>query len=293
VTKMVLTGLFDMTRIVINREGGFSHDENGSGNAFYMQLDIKNYFMSIEKEILFDLIAAKEKDEKVLYIASKLIFHDCSKDYVLKGDRDYLKKIAPQKSLFYTGGKKGLPIGNLTSQFFANVYLNELDQFVKHRLKCRYYLRYCDDFVKKGDVRKEVNNSFDHLIPLSVCQPFPFFARHSQSLDRSCPTLRPIWPESTPIHAQPNSKTAPWHRRSTAGDCRCKALLFQFLAARTPFSQAPYDHTPCFSAPIEPQGRHTLCWARYGTELAVYPIKIWDRSSKKMRLVSGSSQVQP
>ena len=42
---------------------------------------------------------------------------------------------------------KGLPIGNLTSQLFANIYLNELDQFIKHRLKIKHYLRYCDDFV--------------------------------------------------------------------------------------------------------------------------------------------------
>ena len=42
---------------------------------------------------------------------------------------------------------KGLPIGNLTSQFFANLYLNELDQFVKHKLKCRYYFRYMDDMI--------------------------------------------------------------------------------------------------------------------------------------------------
>ncbi|MDD5193911.1 MAG: RNA-directed DNA polymerase, partial [Candidatus Nanoarchaeia archaeon] len=43
--------------------------------------------------------------------------------------------------------KKGMPLGNLTSQFFANVYLNELDYFVKHKLKAKYYLRYVDDFV--------------------------------------------------------------------------------------------------------------------------------------------------
>ena len=43
--------------------------------------------------------------------------------------------------------EKGMPLGNLTSQFFANVYLNELDQFVKHKLKAKYYIRYVDDFV--------------------------------------------------------------------------------------------------------------------------------------------------
>ena len=44
-------------------------------------------------------------------------------------------------------GTIGMPLGNLTSQFFANVYLNELDQFVKHKLKIKYYVRYVDDFV--------------------------------------------------------------------------------------------------------------------------------------------------
>lgn len=53
-------------------------------------------------------------------------------------------------------GKKGLPIGNLSSQFFANLYLNELDQFVKHRLKCGYYLRYCDDFVMLSEKRDKL-----------------------------------------------------------------------------------------------------------------------------------------
>ena len=51
------------------------------------------------------------------------------------------------KSLFGRGNERGLPIGNLTSQFWANVYLNALDEFVKRELKCLYYLRYVDDLV--------------------------------------------------------------------------------------------------------------------------------------------------
>ena len=54
------------------------------------------------------------------------------------------KQIPSHKSLFHTKNKTGLPIGNYTSQFFANVYLNELDQYVKHELKCQYYMRYVD-----------------------------------------------------------------------------------------------------------------------------------------------------
>jgi len=76
-----------------------------------------------------------------------VIFHDCTKNFVLKGKRGLLEKIPSHKTLFGTENKRGLPIGNLASQFFSNVYLNELDQFVKHHLKARYYVRYSDDFV--------------------------------------------------------------------------------------------------------------------------------------------------
>ena len=130
--------------------------KNGSQNAFFMQLDIKNFFMSLDKDILYEQITGSVIDKKILALASKLIFHDCTDDYVIKGDREYLKKILPQKSLFFTGENKEIPIGNLTSQFFANVYLNALDQFVKHHLKCRHYLRYCDDFILLSESREEL-----------------------------------------------------------------------------------------------------------------------------------------
>ncbi len=57
--------------------------------------------------------------------------------------------MANQKILanYRLAGKKGMPLGNLTSQFFANVYLNGLDNFVKHKVRAKYYLRYVDDFV--------------------------------------------------------------------------------------------------------------------------------------------------
>jgi len=66
--------------------------------------------MSIDKDILYGIIADKVRDENVLWLARMLIYHDCTKNYVLKGDMAYLKKIAPQKSLFNTMGRKGLPI---------------------------------------------------------------------------------------------------------------------------------------------------------------------------------------
>lgn len=82
-----------------------------------------------------------------MWLARTIIFHDCTVDAVFKTDRKLWRHIPPHKTLFGTENRRGLPIGNLTSQFFSNVYLNELDQFVKRQLKARHYLRYSDDFV--------------------------------------------------------------------------------------------------------------------------------------------------
>ena len=120
---------------------------NGTKNVFYMQLDVRNFFMSISKDILYELIRAKCRDDNILWLVKTIIFHDPTKDYLLKSPESLIRKIPRQKSLFDIEENRGLPIGNLTSQFFANIYLNGLDQFVKHELKCPYYVRYVDDFV--------------------------------------------------------------------------------------------------------------------------------------------------
>ena len=129
---------------------------NGSRRAWYLQLDIKNYFMSLDKEILFSMVRRKCPNPKALWLSEVLIFHDCTIDPVIRGNAKLARRILPHKTLFHAPKGKGLPIGNLNSQFFANVYLNSLDQFVKHTLKCGYYLRYCDDFVLLSDNRKQL-----------------------------------------------------------------------------------------------------------------------------------------
>ena len=129
---------------------------NGSRRAWYLQLDIENYFMSINKEILFSLVRKKCSSQKALWLAELLIFHDCTNNPVMRGEGRLALRIPPHKTLFHTPKEKGLPIGNLNSQFFANVYLNALDQFVKHILKCHYYLRYCDDFVLLSEDRTQL-----------------------------------------------------------------------------------------------------------------------------------------
>lgn len=121
--------------------------------AWYLQLDIRSFFMCIDKDILFAMLEkalANMEEQKrcgLLYLLCRIIYHDCTADYRFKGSPAMLDKVPAHKSLFTCETGKGLPIGNLTSQFFANVYLNELDQFVKHTLKCRCYVRYVDDFV--------------------------------------------------------------------------------------------------------------------------------------------------
>jgi RNA-directed DNA polymerase len=116
-------------------------------NIYYLHLDIRGFFTSIDKEILFKIIIKKVKNPELVYLTKMIIFHDPKENYIMKGDRKLLISVPLHKSLFGQPPGKGLPIGNYTSQFFANVYLNELDQYVKRVLKCKYYFRYMDDMV--------------------------------------------------------------------------------------------------------------------------------------------------
>lgn len=124
-------------------------------DMFFLQVDIQSFFVSIDKGILLSLIKKRIKDPEILWLAKKIIDHDPTTNYTQKGSLKLLQSVPPHKSLF---GKVacGLPIGNLTSQFFANVYLNELDQFIKHSLKCRYYLRYMDDLLLLNSSKEQL-----------------------------------------------------------------------------------------------------------------------------------------
>jgi retron-type reverse transcriptase len=115
--------------------------------AWFIQLDIRSFFMSIDKEILLQILSRHVGNNRLMELTKKIVMQDCTKDFVYKGDPRLLRGIPTHKSLFHIPDGKGLPIGNLTSQFFGNVYLNEMDQFVKHKLKEKFYLRYVDDFI--------------------------------------------------------------------------------------------------------------------------------------------------
>jgi RNA-directed DNA polymerase len=121
--------------------------QNWSKPAYYLKLDLANFFVAIDKDILRDLIAARVAEPFWIKLAETILFHDPRLDFEYRGDADKLDLVPPHKRLTNHPAHLGLPIGNLSSQFFANIYLDVLDQFVKHGLRCKHYIRYVDDFV--------------------------------------------------------------------------------------------------------------------------------------------------
>ena len=90
-------------------------------NYYIIKMDLRKYFDSIDKNILYKIISKKIQDEKLLKVIKQIIYS--------------------------TEGAKGQPIGNYTSQTFANIYLNEMDQYAKHILELKYWYRYMDDMI--------------------------------------------------------------------------------------------------------------------------------------------------
>ena len=121
--------------------------QNWSRPAFYLKLDLANFFVAIDKHILHAQIAAKVPEGWWLDLADTILFHDPRTDVELRGSAALLARVPPHKSLFNAPADTGLPIGNLSSQFFANVHLDALDQFCKHQIGARHYVRYVDDFI--------------------------------------------------------------------------------------------------------------------------------------------------
>lgn len=124
-----------------------SESQNYQYKTYVLKLDIRNFFITINKEILWNLIKNNHLIKDIDDLVEQLIFHDPTTNYNFKGDVNLKQYIPVHKSLFNAKYNCGLPIGNLTSQFFANVYLNELDQYCKRVLKIKKYIRYVDDII--------------------------------------------------------------------------------------------------------------------------------------------------
>jgi retron-type reverse transcriptase len=121
--------------------------QNWSRPAWYLKCDLANFFVSIDKRILRHRLMARVTEPWWRMLTETILFHDPRENAIVQSHPARMALIPPHKSLFNQPAYRGLPIGNLSSQFFANVYLDALDQFAKHRLRAHHYIRYVDDFV--------------------------------------------------------------------------------------------------------------------------------------------------
>ncbi len=133
-----------------------SCSDNYTKDCYILKLDIEAYFMSIDHNILYQKTEKTLQQFKkelcfdfnlILWLVRKIIFHDPVQGCVFKTKKRSWQGLPKNKSLFYSGKNKGLPIGNLTSQLFGNVYLNDFDRFIQYKLGCKHYGRYVDDLV--------------------------------------------------------------------------------------------------------------------------------------------------
>ena len=122
------------------------------GDFWVLKCDIKKFFYSINPYILFSIMKKYIEDPKLLHLTQILIFNG---------------PINKEQT--------GIPIGNYTSQFFANIYLNELDQYLKRELKIKYYTRYMDDFVlllktknECIEIKKKIEDFLDKNLDLEL-----------------------------------------------------------------------------------------------------------------------------
>ena len=129
------------THKAINRFQTFSRkaSQNNTKTVWVLKCDIKKFFASIDQEILLNILKRHIQDKDIIWLIRKVV------------------------ESFHTYPGKGLPLGNLTSQLLVNIYMNEFDQFMRHKLKVRYYIRYADDFVILSQNKKYLQEIFPEI----------------------------------------------------------------------------------------------------------------------------------
>jgi retron-type reverse transcriptase len=146
-----------ITHSFANRVGKGTHRARQQCQAYcrlypyVLQCDIRQFFPSIDHTILENCLTKKVKDEKIMRLIQLIL--QSGKDVLRE---QYSMVYFPGDDLFAISRPRGLPIGNLTSQLWANVYLNPFDHFVKRQLRCKAYLRYVDDFLLFADSKKQL-----------------------------------------------------------------------------------------------------------------------------------------
>lgn len=126
-----------MHKACLDVQNAMKHCKRIWGEYYILKMDIKKYFENINKDILYNILKRKIKDKKVLWLTKEIIYSN--------------------------EGKTGLPIGNYTSQMYANIYLNEVDQYIKHNLKIKYAFRYMDDICLLLQTKQQAKNALQKI----------------------------------------------------------------------------------------------------------------------------------
>ena len=140
-----------------------SASRNHTVETWFLKADIANFFGSINKQILEELLLKKIHDPWWVNLTKIILHNDPTVNGIIKSRSELIKRVPRHKSLIHAPKGFGLPVGNLSSQFFANVYLNEIDQYAKHTLKLKYYVRYVDDISILGGCGSELHKKYQLL----------------------------------------------------------------------------------------------------------------------------------
>ena len=124
--------------------------KNGTNDCLVLKCDVRKFFDSVDHEILASILEKRIKDEKTTWLLRSII-------------ESYDSTPVRERERETAAPRKGIPIGNLTSQLFANVYMNEFDQFIKHKLHVRHYARYTDDFAIVSGDRSYLENLIEQI----------------------------------------------------------------------------------------------------------------------------------
>jgi RNA-directed DNA polymerase len=145
---------------------------------YYLKLDISKYFYRVNHAILLDILRKRIEDKDLMWLLETIVDNE-DVPFGLPAGME-ADQCSEDDRLFDTG----MPIGNLTSQLFANVYLNELDQYVKNDLKIHYYIRYMDDIIILSDDKRQLHQ---------VKEDIEIFLKEKLALDLNKKTaIRPI-----------------------------------------------------------------------------------------------------
>lgn len=125
--------------------------ENPDVKYYYLKLDISKYFYRVNHQILLDILRVRIRDEKMMILLERIINNPNQKFGLPAG-------VSPEDCPYEDWlDDAGMPIGNLTSQMFANIYLDQLDQFCKHVIGAHFYIRYMDDVIILSDDKAELH----------------------------------------------------------------------------------------------------------------------------------------